>query len=267
MYYKLIFKNMELKLFGKRIFEFNKGGSGGLWIDSGNSHNKKSKFLPDFYTMTENNNPNQWGNVLSVSSSSELDKLKAKGKKKTPEKKIELSPKDIFNLKALNSEGFEININKDYIDAQLEVFRDKLGLIKSSENDMSRGVIEIASILIRLENRKKYLKFSSFYENYPYTTQSKVDEVLKKHKHLQLGTVDQFVADMPKEAINEMKAYEKQTKGLCDKKPIFYIIAKKEDFIKSQKRRDSILLAQSPFTHNWQIIGAWDDEMLFLEEL
>ncbi len=264
---------MELKLFGKRIFEFNKHGSGALWIDNENSHNKNSKILPDFYSMTEGGS--SWGSsadatqVLEVTSSAALRKLK--GKKgltgKMVMKPVELSPKDIYELKTLNSKGFQINVNKEYIDEQLEVFKDKLSLIKSSEHDMRRGVVEIASILIRLENRKKYAKYSSFFENYPYTTQTNVDKLLKDHSHLQLGTVDQFVADMPKEAINEMKAYEKQTKWLCDKKPIFYIIAKKKDFQKSEKRRDPILLAQSPFCHNWQIIGAWDEEMMFLEEL
>ena len=132
---------------------------------------------------------------------------------------------------------------------------------------MSSETLKISSILIRLENRKKYSHFKSFFENYAYTTTTKIDKLLKVHNYLKMGQVEQFLADMPKEAIREMKQYEKNTKKLCGKKPVFYIMANKKDFEKSQKRRDPILLAQSPFCHNWQILGAWDKEMLLLEEL
>ena len=94
-----------------------------------------------------------------------------------------------------------------------------------------------------------------------------MNNVLKKHDYLQLGEVDQFVADMPKEATDAMKEYNDACKKLCGKKAVFYIIADKKDFKKTESRRDPILLAQSPFGHFWQIIGAWDKEMMFLEEL
>jgi hypothetical protein len=68
--------------------------------------------------------------------------------------------------------------------------------------------------------------------------------VLKDNDHLQLGQVAQFIADMPKEAVEIMKAYEKETLALCEKKPVFYIIADKNDFKKSESRRDPILLAR-----------------------
>ena len=132
---------------------------------------------------------------------------------------------------------------------------------------MRNGVVEIASILLRMENRKKYKQFKKFYDNYAYTSNAKINELIKKHKYLKLGKIDQFIADLPKEATAEMKEYTAQTKKLCDKKPVFYIVADKKDFEKSDKRRDPILLAQSPFGHFWQILGAWDKEMLLLEEL
>ena len=72
---------------------------------------------------------------------------------------------------------------------------------------------------------------------------------------------------MPKEAVAAMKEYNKGCDKLCGKQAVFYIIADKKDFEKTNKRRDPILLAQSPFVNRWQILGAWDKEMLFLEEL
>ena len=64
-----------------------------------------------------------------------------------------------------------------------------------------------------------------------------------------------------------MKQYNKHTDELCSKQAVFYIIADKKDFERTSQRRDPILLAQSPFGHFWQILGAWDKEMILIEEL
>ena len=47
----------------------------------------------------------------------------------------------------------------------------------------------------------------------------------------------------------------------------FYSIAEKEMFNDEYKRNDPILLVQSPFGIYWQILGAWDKELVLLEEL
>lgn len=49
-----------------------------------------------------------------------------------------------------------LNTDPKYVDQQISDFTDKLGLIKSEEYDMRRGVNEISSIVTRLDNRKKY---------------------------------------------------------------------------------------------------------------
>jgi hypothetical protein len=55
--------------------------------------------------------------------------------------------------------------------------------------------------------------------------------------------------------------------ALCNKKAVFYLISEKKQQKEVLRRRDPILLAQSPFGFFWQILGAWDDEVKFLEEL
>ena len=252
---------MEIKMFGKKVFEFISNKSGALVWNSTESL-KQSEFLPDFYTMRANQSdfvviPSEAGGAVAVPIKN----------KKPKQEKVKLTPKGIFELKLLDNTGFKINTNKEYVESQIQQFKDKLNLIKMAEYDMSRGTNEIASILIRMENRIKYDQFNSFFDNYAYTSTVKIDELVKKHDYLKIGKVEQFLADMPKEAVDEMKDYTANTKKLCNKKPIFYIIADKKDFEKSSQRRDPILLAQSPFGHFWQIIGAWDKEMMFLEEL
>ena len=50
-------------------------------------------------------------------------------------------------------------------------------------------------------------------------------------------------------------------------RPIFYVIATEDKFRKAYEKRDPILLVQSPFGFYWQILGAWDKEMILLSEL
>ncbi len=167
----------------------------------------------------------------------------------------------------LNDKEFKVKVDEKYVNGQIQDFKDKLKIIKSSESDWRNGVQEVASILARLESRLKYKNHIAFFDSYAYTTTTKINELIKAHSYLKIGEVEQFIADMPNEATVEMKKYTEETIKLCDKKPLFYIIANKKDFKNAETRRDPILLAQSPFGHFWQILGAWDEEMLFLEDL
>jgi hypothetical protein len=64
-----------------------------------------------------------------------------------------------------------------------------------------------------------------------------------------------------------MKKYTDNMEKLCKKKPVFYVIAEPDKFKKAYEKRDPILLVQSPFGFYWQILGAWDKEMILLSEL
>lgn len=270
---------MQIKLFGKNIFEFSKQNEAKdeMYLHNATDSLERSKFMPDFYTMRANDNslsPDVWQSVATISSfdgnlitSTGTEASAVKKKEGELKKKFELTPKKVFELKFLNKKDFKINTDEAYVEEQLGVFKDKLALIKSSEYDMSRGTNEIASLVHRLTNRKKYAAHKEFFDEYAYTTTDRMNKVIKNHPHLKLGKVEEFIADMPKEATDAMKAYNKHCEELGGKKSIFYIIADKKDFKKTEQRRDPILLAQSPYAHVWQILGAWDEEMMFLEEL
>lgn len=228
----------------------------------------KSEYLPNFYSMGESDFPSFSYAIQEVETlTNKISKAKKGAKVKTPKPKPELTPKNVYQMKMLNDESFIMKADPKYVDAQLEDFKEKLGMLKSTEWDMDRGTTEISSVIARFENRKKYAEHKAFYDEFPYTSTKRMNELVKEHNYLQIGEVSQFLADMPKEATDVMKRYTAETKKLCDKKPLFYIIANKKDFKKTEKRRDPILLAQSPFGHFWQILGAWDEEMLLIEEL
>ncbi len=261
---------MEIKLFGKSIFNYKSAKAESIWGGPlVSSETKQSKFLPDFYKIRGNSGESSFSDyaILQATSNSAIA-VPIDSKKAEPQIKVDgPTPKKVFELKLLNDDSFKINTDPKYVDQQISDFKDKLKMISDEEYDMRNGVKEIDSIKMRMENRKKYPEFKEFFEGFAYTTTTKINKVLKDQSHLQMGQIAQFLADMPGEAVKAMKDYSAKTKKLCDKDAVYYIIADKKDFKKSDTRRDPILLAQSPFGHFWQIIGAWDEEMLFLEQL
>jgi len=258
---------MKIKIFGRDLFEVGSSKADALLASASRSA-KESKFLPDFYNLSQNGGAFfSISEAVSFSEAKDAEKKKKKKTSKKTEDKKKLSPKNIYQLELLHDRTFELKTEPKYVDEQLEDFRDKLALIKSEEYDMANGVHELRSIVSRLENRKRYPEVEEFYSQFPYTTTDKIETLEKKYDHLKLGQIAQFLADMPPEATKVMKEYNKFTKQICEKQAVFYIIANKKDFQKTNKRRDPILLAQSPFGHAWQILGAWDEEMLLVDEL
>lgn len=266
---------MKLSFFGKEIFDFSKSKSiaDRLFTDS-QSHLQESKVLPDFFSRFGSSNELAFSSLDEITEDLELKALNPKGKKKKATKKKEKkkhTPKEVYELKLLRDESFKINMGEKYVDEQIEEFKEKLSLINDAEYDMNNGVKEVSSILIRMENRKKYAEdkdAKDTFELYPYTSTIKINDVLVKHSHLKMGQIAQFIADLPKDATKAMRNYNKAVKTLCGKKAVFYIIADQKDFEKTLNRRDPILLVQSPFGHFWQILGAWGEEdMKLLAEL
>lgn len=261
---------MKIKLFGRELFEIGAKRGDLLFAQSSNEV-RESKYLPDFRKAQGDMNQGVFSEyvITNVGSGAVAVPVSDKKPKEAAAGKVEITvtPKGIFELKALHDDSFRINTDAAYVDGQIADFKDKLSLIQREEYDMSNGVQEISSVIVRLENRKKYAEAGGVFDEFPYTTNAKINGVLKAHTNLRIGKIAQFLADMPKEAVEAMKRYNAGTQKLCSKDAIFYIIAEKKDFEKTEKRRDPILLAQSPFGHFWQILGAWDKEMMLLEDL
>lgn len=147
------------------------------------------------------------------------------------------------------------------LDEKINMFKSKSRLVSQRfTKDQIDGFIE------RLLNRKHYDAHHKFYEQYPCTNDDAIDVLLSKYK-LVMKKSDLFVPTFPKEAIDIMEKYTLETKKFTQEAPVFYVIAEERDFQKKQKKLDPILLVQSPFGFFWQILGAWDKEMLLLGEL
>lgn len=175
------------------------------------------------------------------------------------ETKINVRPKDVFD--ELERVPNPIDLDPESISKKIELLerKIKLGDIQFYTEQQMRGMI------VRLKNRVHYNEHKEFYDQYQYTTQEKIDGFIEKY-NLCIKKSTLFVPTFPDDAINAMESYTKETEKFT-KKPEYYVIAKEDDFKKKERKLDPILLVQSPFGFYWQILGAWDEEMLLLDEL
>jgi len=171
--------------------------------------------------------------------------------------KIKIKPIDVLKELETIPNPFSLTL----IDEKIDILKDKSNLI--TQNYAKREVI---ALIERLENRKKYAEYKEYFDCYQNTTDEKIDILLEKYD-LVMKTSDIFIPEFPIEAIKIMKEYSHAVELVCGKKPIFYVIAEVDKFKKAYEKRDPILLVQSPFGFYWQILGAWDKEMLLLSEL
>jgi hypothetical protein len=172
-------------------------------------------------------------------------------------KKIAVKPIDVVNELETIPTPWTLSNLQD----KIEILEYKRDLITQK---YSRR--EVEAMIERLENRKKWDKFRKFFDGYQNTTDEKIDDLLDKYD-LVMKTSDLFVPEFPDVAIQTMKSYTDHMMKLCKKKPVFYVIAEPDKFRKAYEKRDPILLVQSPFGFYWQILGAWDKEMMLLSEL
>ena len=269
-----------MKVFGKKLFEF-----------------KVEKPLVPLYNFAQHGilRGNWEPSELRVTMNEHIAELEARAtgakvKKEKPKKvKPEVTPKELYKLSALNDNNFSINATDEYIEEQVSLIDMKLALFglkpKGKKTTIGNDIVqahsseelewggvkygrqELESVRERLLNRRKIAQFQDILDKYPHTTSALIQKVMSEHKHLASQVATEFVPDFPKEAVQAMSDYTEATKKLCGKLPVFYVIANKKDFEKKNERRDPILLAQSPFGHFWQILGAWDEEMVHLADL
>lgn len=189
--------------------------------------------------------------------------------KKKEEAKDNITPKGLFETKHLNLENLGIECSPAYIDKTIKTLESKLKLMKhkGDSGSVGYGRNELESMVTRIANRVKFQEYNHFFKEFPYTSNDLVNASLKKHKNLRCKTATEFIPDFPDDAIATMETYTDNVMKLCGHKPVFYVIADQKDFGEVMKKRDPILLAQSPYGFFWQILGAWDEEMILLEEL
>lgn len=207
-------------------------------------------------------------NLINVEEETPEESAERAKRKKAHRERPKITPKELYNLKSLNLPDMKLNCDLDYLDRESALLERKAKLILKKDSAKIRyGKEEVESLVLRLQNRKKYLEHKDFFEAYPYTTSVQIKQTVDGYNNLRVRRVEEFIPDLPSEAIDAMEQYNQRCRQLCGKTAVYYIIADKKDFEVQAAKRDPVLLAQSPFGLVWQILGAWDEEMVLLEEL
>lgn len=174
-----------------------------------------------------------------------------------PKQRIVIKPVDVLHELERKPKAFDLEL----LDEKIELLKEKEDLITQIYAKR-----EVGAMIERLKNRKKYVEHREFFEKFDNTDDKKIANLLKKYK-LVMEISEIFIPDFPKEAIDIMKDYTDYVESITDKKPVFYVIAEKENFKQAYDKRDPILLVQSPFGFFYQILGAWDKELVYLGDL
>lgn len=187
----------------------------------------------------------------------EFDEFGHMKREKKADERLSKKPKEVVG----ELDTIPVPFDLIELDEKIEIFGDK-----STLSNQRYAKAQIDGFIKRLQNRKHYKDNLDFYTKFQNTNDEKIDQLLLKYK-LVMKTSDLFVPTFPKEAIDIMKEYTRVTEKFSSESPVYYVIAEEKDFEKKREKLDPILLVQSPFGFYWQILGAWDQEMLLLSEL
>lgn len=220
------------------------------------------RYLISFRSVANQNGTQAW--MYNDNNDGDSDNSPTSVVPKNIDTRIAVTPKDVFN----ELERVPTMFSLVGLDDKIQILKDKASLI--TQHYAKR---EVETLLLCLENRKKYdmldknkVSFRDFFSRFDITTDEKINNLLKKYL-LVMKSADIFIPEFPDEAVKIMKEYSEKVEELCNKKVKFMVIATVDNFKDVEKKRDPILLAQSPFGFYYYILGAWDKEMICLAEL
>jgi hypothetical protein len=157
------------------------------------------------------------------------------------------------------------------IEKKLVLYKSIVECVRSDAGGGIRNTL--SDVRNRIQARVKYRDVKAirqFFDQFQCTDDAAIADLLEKYTHLSIGPADDFIPEMPDDALEIMVLYTKRCVQASGKKPLFFLIAETKDFKKkkeARQRRDPILLVQAPFGFYWQILGAYGPEMRMLEEL
>lgn len=128
------------------------------------------------------------------------------------------------------------------------------------EDDLGLGVSEENKVLNWLKNRKKYEKYKKLF-NWNVTTNEEVTKLCSKYQ-LKTGSISDYKRCIPQEALDEIESFIAAYKKVSKERPRITIIGDIDE-----TKKDPIALGESPFGNWHYVLGAWDKEVEYMEEL
>ncbi len=179
----------------------------------------------------------------------------------------EVQPIEVFN--EIKKEGLEPNFND--LDKKIETVTKRIEILR--EHLSEEHLMDEHKALFFLRNRRKYLETRKKYPlDWAMTNREAVDDLCKRYK-LQVVPLKQYYTLVPNEGLKEMNRYTKAYEAITGDKPIFELVIKEKEVKKEEEKqrtrkdRDPILLANSPLGNFMFVLGAWDEEVEYVDEI
>ncbi len=200
----------------------------------------------------------QWTDGIGTSSSTPQAK---------EDQRIAKKPIDIFN--EVLSDIPEIDLTDidtkiKVVERRVKLMRDELGMENTQDE---------CEALEFLKARKKLAKLKGKHDfHWQTATLSSVDALCKKYQ-LAYVNFNSYSKTVPMEAVDELEKFLTEYKKFSNEKPVLKLIiddAKtddKKDSRSAERKKDPILLAGSPFGKWFFMLGAWDKEVQYVDEL
>jgi len=261
-----------MKNYFKRLFEKEKPkyvfttkniaritGNGDRITTAGNFNN--------FFTVNEAvgfSDATQWSGGPSIPNS-----ISGVSQQNTPpvDTRKAVEPKAVFE--EIKKENIEFSFEN--LDEKIKSVTERIEILKEHLGEDHLGDEHRA--LFYLTNRKKYLTTMKKYPlDWAMTNVDAIDHLCSQYK-LRVVPLKQYYTLVPQEGVKEMERYTKAYKAITGDNPIFELVIKeaevKSEEEKKQKKkdRDPILLANSPLGNSLFVLGAWDDEVEFVDEI
>jgi hypothetical protein len=171
------------------------------------------------------------------------------------DERVEAKPVDV--VKELNTENPIINLGD--LKAQIKEVEKRIKILKKQKVNNPRDEEEALSYI---KARTKYKKYEKFF-NYKITTNHLIDGLLKKYKLMNVG-FGLYYKTVPTEALDELEKFVNACKKVGSIEPEIKLIV--DDGGKEHKK-DPIMLGKSPFGRWWYILGAWDKEVQYVDDI
>lgn len=145
------------------------------------------------------------------------------------------------------------------LDEKIKVVKRRIKVL----NEQSVNLGDEREALNYLQNRKLYIKNQNLFR-WKVTTDAKIQELLGRYK-LMLVPFQSYSKNVPNEALDEIEAFTKAFEEIIDEgHPCLSLIC---DQGGPEHKKDPILLAKSPFGKWYYVLGAWDKEVEYVDDL
>lgn len=172
------------------------------------------------------------------------------------DKRIEKKPVEVVN--EILSTIPEINLAN--LDEQIKVIQRRLTVFKEQDCNTRDEVLALSFLKARKKLEKNRKAFG-----WPVATTESVNKLCSKYK-LRRTTLYGFARNIPMEAVDEIEKFGKAFSLVAAQraKPSFHLII---DDGGKETKKDPILLAESPFGTWYFVLGAWDKEVQYVDDL